>query len=320
MTPMQDHPSDWPWDHLPGTLVPVLAEAMTQQFAFGPIYLLIDPFFSDFELSLDRQGQPHARYDVPGEGLRPPADKLPYLVELKGVNDPLFEQSLQWAAHEHLAACVNGNGAYGIGGWLQPHGAIGGTELARQLGGLFKASGEPNGSSYLRLADRRVLALLQHAPQLSAAMPDAPTLRPIDWAQQLQGIAAWVYLDANFALQRLSGRMGEAGAGPLRLDDAHWRLLGDAEAIHRSLMAWQGTQHPLPDTALTQVAQVLVRARRHGLRTAEDCAAYAAEALRFPAFESWPDLSDRIARSLSTGQPLADRLVALRGQWAGPAA
>ena len=88
--------------------------------------------------------------------------------------------------------------------------------------------------------------------------------------------------------------------------------MADAEVINRSLMAWQGRQHPLPDDALAQVMPVLQRARRHGLPTPEDQAAYIAEALTYPTFEAWPELPAHIARSLQSGQPLSERLAALR--------
>jgi hypothetical protein len=294
----------WPWSEVPPPLLDALATSLRQRLEDGPVYLLIDPFLGDVQPPVDT----HPRLPVPKDDM-PVADaQWPYLVEIKDAQDPLLAWSMTWAAREHLHACVNGSGAYRIGGWLQPHAENNGPALARQMGALLVAGDRSRIGRCLRLADRRVLALL-NPPQLSVETC------AIDWAQQLKGLARWIYLDTNFKLQVLHGRPGPAASIALRLTVAHWRLVADAEPINRSLMAWQGFRHPLPDDALSQVTTALERARFRGLRDAEDLAAYVVEALRFPAFEQFPDLQGRIDRSLQTQQPLADRLRALRSHW-----
>jgi len=299
-TPAFDAPADWPWDAMPADLLDALTSSLARQLAPGPVYLLIDPMSSDVSQPIDT----YPRHPVTCAALQSPAEQLPYLVELRDANDPLLAQSIAWAAEEHLRACANGSGPCRIAGWLQPHVPNGGATLARQIGALLQARNAPGGGHYLRLADRRVLALLHRL--------ESPA---IDWPRQLKGMAHWIYLDANFALRMLQGQSGPAANQPLQLNAAHWQCVIEAEAINRSLMAWQGFRHPLPDDAVAQVMAPLARARRHGLHEPQDLAAYAAEALQFSAFEQYPDLAGRIARCLHTQQPLADRLQALRGRW-----
>lgn len=300
-------PKDWPWDRLPAEMEGSLSIALSEQFVDGPVYLLVDPLLG----ALDALPSHIARHVIPSDGLGIAIGEAPFLVEFKKQDDPWLEESLRWAATEHLKACFAGSGAYRIGGWLQLSEEGAAVDLADRIGALISTYGAPNRGRYLRLADRRVLALLHRGARLS----DALTTPPINWSAQLQGIATWSYLDHNFELQSLRGRKGRMVNEPLRLDAEHWDLLAQAEAVNRSLMAWQSTTHPLPDDALMQLIPALARARRHGLQLSEDQAAYAVEAKRYPAFEQWPDLRGCIERSLKTKQPLADRLAALRGQW-----
>jgi hypothetical protein len=303
-TTSNDATLHWPWSEVPHPLLDALAASLRRHLDDGAVYLLIDPFLGDAEPPIDT----HPRPRVPNDDVQVADARWPYLIEIKSAQDPLLAQSIVWAASEHLHACVNGSGAYRVGGWLQPHAENDGPALARQVGALLVAGDRSRIGRCLRLADRRVLALL-NPPQLSVEAC------AIDWALQLKGMAHWIYLDANFKLQALHGRPGLAAASPLRLTVAHWRLVADAEPINRSLMAWQGFRHPLPDDALSQVTTALERARFRGLQEPEDLAAYVVEALRFPAFEQFPDLQGRIDRTLQTRQPLADRLRALRGGW-----
>lgn len=313
---MQNTPSDWPWRNLPDILVPLLTETLARQLTAGPLFMLVDPFSGDLELGANSQGRPHQRIAVPDAGLNQSAEQLPYLVEISDACDPLLTQSVEWAALEHMVACnAGGDGPYRIGGWLQPHEAGTGTALARQIGFLLHASGKPQHGRYLRLADRRVVALLHCAPTLTTAMPAKPALRPIDWQKQLQGIAAWIYLDANFGLQRLSGNPGAPVTGSLQLDAAYWHLMGSAETINRTLMAWQGTRYPLPQDALVQAAQRLMAARQAGLSDSQDCIAYATEALNFPAFAQWARMQEYIVYCQKHRQAFALQLPVLRKQW-----
>jgi len=272
------------------------------------VYLLVDPLAG----ALDALPEHLHRHPVSHPPLGIAETEAPFLVEFKHAEDPHLSESLAWAVDEHLRACANGSGAYCIGGWLQPYATVTVAGLVNRIGALLQASGAPNAGRYLRLADRRVLHLLDRL----GSLPHPFTAPPIDWATQLQGIVQWVYLDHNLALQSLRGKPGTADAQPLQLDRAHWHWMLQAEAINRALTAWQATHHPLPEDALARLLPPLVRAQQAGLREPGDQAAYAAEAVRYPAFESWPPLLGRLERALQTKQLLAERLQALRDEWA----
>ena len=308
-------PAGWPWNGLPAAHEQLNNEALIGQLTPGSIYLLIDPLLGEPEFLSGSI----KRYPLPGDAIDAlgiPAEQTPFLLELENADDPWLQASMAWAITEHLQACANGSGACAIGGWLQTNKPNTAVDLAAQLGALLRASGAPNSGRYLRLADRRVLALLQAAPALPA-LPEGLHVPAIDWAVQLQGIACWAYLDHNFALQTLRGQAGESRDQPLRLGSAHWQLLAQAEAINRSLMAWQATHYPLPAEALVRIIPALARARGHGLQTPDDLAAYAAEAMRQPAFESWPRLKKIAALIPGTQQAMSDALDLLRHEWAG---
>ncbi|MCR6476619.1 hypothetical protein NU688_10705 [Variovorax sp. ZS18.2.2] len=298
----------WPWDTPPGTLIETCAAALLSRLEHGrPVYLLIDAF-SGSPNGFDTIDRP--RHAINTKYLKVPPERAPCLLELEDRHDPLLGQSLISAVQEHLNACAGGGGPCRIGGWLQTHGSDG-AALAIQLSALFRARGAPNGGRYLRLADRRVLALLHQASRLQSVLP----LPPIDWSSGLQGIAVWTYMGTNFDLQSLQGAAGESRPRPLKLEASHWTLLLQAEAINRTLMAWQRTCHPLPGDAVFRALQKVRLASQLGLIGPKNQSACAAEALQHPAFEQWPGLSHCLAETILREWPLADVLAQHRANW-----
>ncbi|MCY1215038.1 hypothetical protein D9M72_268730 [compost metagenome] len=304
----------WPWEAPPVALVARCSAALLSQLAYDrPVYLLIDGFSGSPE-GLGEVGR-HRRHAIDVERLKVPPDRAPYLLELEDRHDPLLDLSLVLAIQEHLNACADGSGPSRVGGWLQTHRHGGnGATLARQLRGLFHARGAPGKGRYLRLADRRVLGLLHQAPRAHSVLP----LPPIDWSSSLQGIASWAYLDMNFDVQALRGAAGDSLPRPLKLEAPHWTLPVRAEAINRTLMAWQRTRRRLPADALAQALHKVGNASRRGLADPKTQAAYAAEALQHPAFEAWPGLDPCLAETVRRGWPMAEVLAQQRVHWMPP--
>ncbi|MBJ2159866.1 DUF4123 domain-containing protein [Variovorax sp. IB41] len=298
---------NWPWDDVPAALVESLSAQLMSRFAPGrPIYLLIDPFLGD-EKSLDGR---HARYPIDGASFDVPPDRSPYLIELEDRHDPLLDVSLTIAVREHLVACAVGSGAFRIGAWLQTSNGAGAV-LARQLSHLFRARGAPNAKRYLRLADRRMLALLHQMPHMENQSP----MPVIDWREALKGVTDWIYLDMNFKLQSLQGTPGELRILPLKLEQRHWTLPLQAEAINRALMAWQQLRYPLPADATVQVLRKVANAQRRGIVNPQDQAAYSVEALCHEAFESWRGLDDQLISLQRFGGRMQDMLSEQRAHW-----
>ncbi|ADU38561.1 DUF4123 domain-containing protein [Variovorax paradoxus] len=298
---------DWPWDDVPAALVESLSAQLMSRFAPGrPIYLLIDPFLGD-EKGLDDH---RAKYPIDGKSFDVPPDRSPYLIELEDRHDPLLDASLAIAVREHLVACTVGSGAFRIGAWLQTDHSSGAL-LARQLSHLFRARGAPNAKRYLRLADRRMLALLHQMPHLENQSP----MPAIDWPEVLKGVTEWIYLDMNFKLQSLQGAPGELRILPLNLKERHWALPLQAEAINRTLMAWQQQRYPLPADATVQVLRKVANAQRRGIVDPQDQAAYSAEALCHEAFESWQGLDDQLISLRRFGGRVQDMLAEQRANW-----
>ncbi|MCY1231450.1 hypothetical protein D3C86_1131770 [compost metagenome] len=298
---------DWPWDDVPTLLVESRSAQLMSCFAASrPIYLLIDPLLGDVQ-GLDDERPKHP---IDGEPFGVPPHLSPYLIELEDRHDPLLDVSLTMAVREHLVACTAGSGAFRIGAWLQTHGSRG-EILAKQLGRLFRARAAPGAKRYLRLADRRVLALLHR-------MPDArshPPMMAIDWRETLKGIAEWVYLDMNFDLQSLQGDPGDPRPRALKLHASHWTLPQQAEAINRTLMAWQQLSYPLPDDAAIQAAHKVANALHRGIADSQDQAAYAVEALCYRAFENWSELDHQLALLHQSGGRMQDMLAEQRAHW-----
>lgn len=318
----------WPWDTPPRVLLDRLLQQLADRLDRGPVYLLIDPAVGGEPPDIEVDAAKARRWpNGPGEAreaawaravctlhtedLDDPELEFPYLVRLTGPDDPLLPRSVEWAMQEHLAACARGAGVYRIGGWLQRQSPEEGRHedalLARQLNRLTRYKRRS-----ARLWDRRVLHLLRTAGT------------GIDWDGAIQGIRGWHYLDHNFTLHTLAGRPGESATAPLMPGDydgaaatnAH-RLLRHAEGIHRAQTLLLADFFPLSDAALPVLIEK-VQSVANSLNYAADRAAYAAEALREPAFEHWPSLDGLLRTIRDTRQELGDVLLSVRHHWSGP--
>ncbi len=91
--------------------------------------------------------------------------QYPYLVELEGPSDPWWQTTWEMAAEASLACLAEGvtgegGGPLPIGGWLIS--AMGQQALVDALGDLFRLRADAQTRArYLRLADPRVMALVQ---------------------------------------------------------------------------------------------------------------------------------------------------------------
>ena len=322
----------WPWDTPPRALFDLLAGQLSDQLHAGPVHLLVDPAVGGepvgIEVDAARAGQwpngllqareaawGRAVHTLHTEDLDDPyVFEFPYLVRLDGADDPLLGQSVEWAIQEHLTACARGSGRYRIGGWLQVHRPADdwhalkyeGAALARQLNRLIRGR-----DRLVRLWDRRLLHLLRSAAT------------GIDWTGPLQGIRGWHYLDHNLQLQTIAGRSGEPANAALLPGSLHAGtstnagvLLTHAEAIHGAQNLLLADFFPLSDETLPVIIEK-VQFVAHRLNYQADRAAYAAEALREPAFEHWPTLDELLRVVRGTRDELADVLAAYRHHWAG---
>lgn len=149
----------------------------------------------------------------------------PYLVTLDGVTDPLLEQTLAMAESERrdaLADGVDGDGVavHRIGGWLQS--VMVPAELSAHIASLLRLRTEtPTRCRYLRLVDRRTLALLCHVA--GAARVSA----------QLGGLQKWCFLDVQGRLAVLQTSNGPSH--PMSLNTDEWKTMQDGMAFNRAL-------------------------------------------------------------------------------------
>jgi hypothetical protein len=222
--------------------------ALASLFPFGaPIYLLIDPYLGDPVASLDAVAAGDAEswraqlatsweravYSVKFPlaekvGLQP--HQLPYLVMLEGPDDPLLAESLGMAQFEDSAASEGalfgaGNAAFRIGGWLQSGQAP--ESVANWLAECMRlrAGGSTSGR-YLRLADRRVLALARHV------------LGDEQLTRNLGPIERWAYLDPWGAIDRIERR--EEGSPRLPFAPQQWMAMEHGEWVHRAIAQARG--------------------------------------------------------------------------------
>lgn len=198
-----------------------------------PIYVLIDPLLGDAfptpgegllieaiqALRNEQWGRSTYAVALPdGVDLRP--EQAPYLVELEGLDDPWFEQTIEMAHEECELTWAGGVGGRGtgarkIGGWLQS--SLHGHQVATQLGQWMrlKTASVHTTAKYLRLADSRVLDLCRHI------FGESPM------ANALGRVSRWVYLSAQGQARVLAGQ----ATGTLEDNERGWH--------------WQPTQWPL---------------------------------------------------------------------------
>lgn len=206
-----------------------------------PILVLIDPMLgeplpSNAADGTDMQAAREAMWQRPvqpiplSERTPLPPQQHPYLVELEGMTDPLLEATLEIAHDERLQAQTDGldgegAAAHRIGGWLQSTMHL--TELAEQLSTMLQVNTEaPTKATYLRLVDRRVLALLRYV------VGDALV------AQQFGRIQNWAYLNVHGQISALK-TMSESPS-PIRLDRTQWTQMEVGEMVNRTLALWLG--------------------------------------------------------------------------------
>jgi hypothetical protein len=208
-----------------------------------PILVLIDPMLgepipgadalaSNADLQIQREvlwQRPVTCIELPRR-VPLPIGKHPYLVELQGISDPLLEETLALAHAESSAALADGMdgegaAAHRIGGWLQSSMHL--PQLAQHLSSLLQVNTEARTrSTYLRLVDRRVLALLRHV------VGDHRV------ASQLGRLQRWIYLDMQGQLTSLESPSEDVAL--LRLSEKEWQTMEQGEALHRTMAQWLG--------------------------------------------------------------------------------
>lgn len=224
-----------------------LADATTLRAALDPvtpILILVDPMLGEplpfgAPEGADIQAARAAMWERPvmpialSPRIKLPPHQHPYLVALEGLSDPLLETALEIAQDERMQAQsdgLDGEGAaaHRIGGWLQS--SLHFSELAEHLSAMLQVNTEARtNATYLRLVDRRVLALLCYV------------LGDTLVAQSLGRLQNWVYLDAQGQISTLN-TMGEA-CSPLRLDHEQWARMQAGEMVNRTLALWLGEAH-----------------------------------------------------------------------------
>lgn len=206
-----------------------------------PLYVLVDPLASEPIGGIDSSQE-----DVMAQrqhvwerqvvlvrlarNIMLPTRRHPYLVKLRGPDDPLLEWTLGLAEDERLAAQSGGFGGHGgakhaIAGWLQSD--MPDVELAAVLSKMCRVNtAAATRATYLRQADRRVLHLLCHVAGEERV------------ACQLGRIQSWSYLDPLGQLRRL--RSPHEQRQDLRLSAPEWRRLGRSERLHRTISTCLG--------------------------------------------------------------------------------
>ncbi|GAB3541833.1 hypothetical protein GCM10027343_12890 [Noviherbaspirillum agri] len=208
-----------------------------------PIFVLVDPMLGeplpidgmdaagmDLQFQLEALWQRSVTRIELHKNVPLPPSKHPYLVELQGISDPWLEETLVMAHAERAAMLVDGlNGeggaAHRIGGWLQSSMQL--PQLAATLSALCLVNTEARTSAtYLRLVDRRVLALLRHVVGDDRV------------AGQFGRLQRWVYLDMQGQLATVQSAHEQATT--LQLNRDEWRHMEQGEALHRVIAQWLG--------------------------------------------------------------------------------
>lgn len=226
--------------------LPALASAQDLHSSFDPalpIFLLVDPMLGEplpgMVLETDPASAQIARESGWKRAVQPialsprvqlPSQQHPYLVAFEGMNDPLIELTLGLAHTERSISQANGldgegAAAHRISGWLQSSMHV--DQLAEHLSQILRVNTSAyTKATYLRLVDRRTLALVRHV------VGDGRL------AGRFGRLRSWSYIDATGMLAVLRNEGEEIT--PLRLSDDEWRLIGQGESIHRSLAQFLG--------------------------------------------------------------------------------
>jgi len=225
-----------------------------------PTFVLIDPMLGDPLPGIESQMSPAetqaAREACWGREVTPvllnsrtslPVTKHPYLISTQGPDDSVIELTLELAQAEKDKAYANGLDGQGIaahriGGWLQSTMHV--QELADAIAVMCTVNTRAfTQATYLRLADRRTLALLNYV------IGDARI------RSMFGRIQHWSYLDALGSISTLNGMQQGENANRLCLDHTEWARMQRGELINRSIAQWlgehsrSGFDHPIPQRA-----------------------------------------------------------------------
>ena len=288
-----------------------------------PTFVLIDPLLGeplpgvDFGLSgADAQAAREDCWDREviqiqlSDRISLPLSQHPYLVGLEGSADPILELTLELAQAEQEKACSDelegkGMAAHRIGGWLQS--SMHSRQLAETIAVMCNVNTEAYTlARYLRLADRRALALLRHVVGESRIRG------------MLGRIQRWSYLDAMGEIATLNGMEMGIDSTPVRLSLAEWHHMELGEVIHRTLAQYLGelgrsglgpalhcTAANLydPATNAVEVARQAARTWPHRFLEPSDQTTYATLALLYPALADSPAVQSLLQQAGSSDEP-----------------
>lgn len=202
-----------------------------------PILVLIDPMLGeplpaadgggriDFEVAR-AHGWERDIFQIPlHPSISLPPRLHPYLVALHGPTDPLIAITLALAHEERIMRCEQGLDSDGgsphqIGGWIQS--SMHPEDLAEHFSTLFRVrTVARTKATYMRLIDRRVLALLREVAG------DARV------AGQLGRVKNWSYIGALGHLNTVTS--ASEVVTPLVLGKTEWEQMELGAAIHRTV-------------------------------------------------------------------------------------
>ena len=284
-----------------------------------PIFILVDPLVSDLMPGIDITRSVGAlqtsrelawqRMIVSVElsaSIQLPHHMRPYMVQLHGVHDPLLELSFYAAVDElqqTLAGGLEGQGVapHRVGGWLQT--AMRGQALAKTIAEMCNVNTDAyTTDTYLRIADRRVLSLLNYVVNKQRV------------AEQMGQLRTWIFLDGIGELSRLDSSYGEIKR--LRLNTVEWRRMEQGQYIHRTLAHWYGE---LTENATSRLfcltdmyaaienahAQTALSARKwpHRFKTIDDHTAWTALLLVSPEIARRDSVQEKLASLGSAVEP-----------------
>jgi hypothetical protein len=295
---------------LPGA-VDTLRAALNAEI---PTFLLIDAlvgeplFIGEAEPGEDPQRLRETAWQRPVQRIalhgscKLPVHQHPYLVMLEGVNDPLLEQTMEMAErerHDALADGLDGNGmaVHRIGGWLQS--TMAPSELSAHIASLLRLRTDaPTVCRYLRLVDRRTLALLCHVAGVARVVA------------QMGGLQTWCYLDVQGELAVLQS--SGAPSRPVCLNTAEWQTMANGMGFNRALAQWLGeaertgnretllrpaSQLYSPLAAALESAKKLASEHRHCFPTLGDQTVWAALSMLQPFLSRSPAVSNMLGNA-----------------------
>lgn len=286
-----------------------------------PTFVLIDPMLgeplptadipcNDADLQSMREAMWH-RSVTPielSQRTKLPPHQHPYLVAMQGITDPLLETTLAIAHSERLQAQIDGlagegAAAHRIGGWLQS--TMHSPQLAAHLSVMLQVNtAVPTTSTYLRLIDRRTLALIRHVTG------DAGIIN------QFGRLQSWVYLDVQGSISALKSS-GEHTT-TLRLDHHQWSRMQEGEMLNRTLAQWLGEARRLGQTHLCErpaqtlyepLFKAVASARQaaklwpHRFSLPIDQSIWAALSLLYPALEKEPAVGHLLQNTRLQDEP-----------------